>query len=93
MNANALDEIERISRDMLEAAIREDLQQIIQLQDRQNNLMARIAPAILREKQHEDALRRIIDLNRETSRRVQDRRDEIGDLLRVFADEGSGLTE
>jgi len=93
MNASALAEVERLSREMLDAAMREDLPQIVHLQNLRNELIAGIAPAILREKQHEDALRRIIDLNRETSSRVQNRRDEIGDLLRIFADEGSGLTE
>ena len=81
-----LRESEKVSQDMLAAAGKEDWALLAELESLNRTLLARIDPANLSVNLHQTSLQRLFELNREVTRRVQNRRNDIAVLLKAFED-------
>jgi hypothetical protein len=85
-NAAALLEVEHITLKMLDAATREDLTELAALEDQRRLLIDRLDTAFLKASQQKPVLLRIINCNSEITRRLENRRNDIGSLLQALGE-------
>ena len=84
--AGSLQEIERITREMLECARQEQWQQLSGLEQQQRALVEVLDANHLRGAVQQETLRRIVEVNTTITHRLQDRKNDISLLLKAFDD-------
>lgn len=85
MSEVPLARIEDITRTMLETATQEDWERLARLESERLVLLRGLDRARTRSAEEQATLARIIENNALLTQRVQDRRNEIGDLLNGLA--------